>query len=542
MRINKITNLRFILNVSLSFFFLVGCLSDKQSLSKDVMTTLSLVYNETTNIDSLNQKSASNTYSTDMESVKKAPVGIKILTHNIFMLPKGIANWAHLDRAKQIANADYIKNQDVIVFDEAFDTNSRKILLEGIRFQYPYQTDVIGRAKNNWDETLGLYRRDAFLNGGVVIVSKWPIEEKIQYIFNDPGCGADWLANKGFAYVRINKNGKKFHVIGTHVQAQDSTCADLGVSTRENQFNDIRNFIRSKNIPKDETVLIAGDLNVIKGSSEYFNMIFRLNVNEPKYIGVPYTWDTKTNAIAAYGFEKENPVYLDYILVSKSHAQPPVWQNLAYDPITIQTWTSFGGYTSDELSDHYPVYGFVYADSSTPTKSGHKRKYDQVSFQSASNGKFIQADPNRKDGWVKADTKIKTDFTKFNLLQKGNPNQSCLKSGPIRVEPTHSLNYFWNWWLGGGSGNYGYYPKFNDPSKRLEILVLGEKCLENGSKIVFKDYDTDSGGFYHLTAWNKGNWKEHLYLWSHSINEKEIFYVQLNSTLPKDWSKDLIYR
>ncbi|MGE9256870.1 sphingomyelin phosphodiesterase, partial [Leptospira interrogans] len=83
--------------------------------------------------------------------------------------------------------------------------------------------------------------------------------------------------------------------------------------------------------------------------------------------------------------------YLDYIFVSKSHAQPPVWQNLAYDPVSKQTWT-VSGYTSDEFSDRYPVYGFIYADSSTPTKSGHKRKYDQVSFQSTFNRKFIQAD------------------------------------------------------------------------------------------------------------------------------------------------------
>lgn len=101
-------------------------------------------------------------------------------------------------------------------------------------------------------------------------------------------------------------------------------------------------------------------------------MISRLNVNEPRYVGVPFTWDAKTNEIAAYYYENEEPVYLDYIFVSKSHAQPPVWQNLAYDPVSKHTWT-VSGYTSDEFSDHYPIYGFAYADPSTPTKSGHKK-------------------------------------------------------------------------------------------------------------------------------------------------------------------------
>ncbi|WP_154643443.1 sphingomyelin phosphodiesterase [Leptospira interrogans] len=478
------------------------------------------------------------------KKVNSKNVEIKVLSHNVFMLPTNLprwGNWGHDERAKRISKSDYVKNQDVIVFEEAFDTSARKILLDNLREEYPYQTDVVGRTKKNWDASLGNFRSYSLVNGGVVILSKWPIEEKIQYIFNDSGCGTDWFANKGFVYVKINKEGKKFHVIGTHAQSQDQNCSNLGIPNRANQFDDIRNFIYSKNIPKDETVLIVGDLNVIKESNEYYDMISRLNVNEPRYVGVPFTWDAKTNEIAAYYYENEEPVYLDYIFVSKSHAQPPVWQNLAYDPVSKQTWT-VSGYTSDEFSDHYPIYGFVYADPSTPTKSGHKKKYDQVSFQSAANGKYIQADPNRKNGWLKADAVIETDFTKFNLLQEGNLNPSCIKNGLVRIESSRFLNYFWNWWLGGGSGNYGYYSKFNDASNQLEIINLSDGCLENGSKIVFKDYDTYSRNHYYLTVWDKGNWNEHLYLWKDSISQREIFYLKLNSTPVRNWSADLIYR
>lgn len=62
--------------------------------------------------------------------------------------------------------------------------------------------------QKNWDASLGNFRSYSLVNGGVVILSKWPIEEKIQYIFNDSGCGTDWFANKGFVYVKINKEGK----------------------------------------------------------------------------------------------------------------------------------------------------------------------------------------------------------------------------------------------------------------------------------------------------------------------------------------------
>ncbi|MDI7208929.1 sphingomyelin phosphodiesterase, partial [Leptospira santarosai] len=169
--------------------------------------------------------------------------------------PKGLpgwGNWGQNERAERIASSNYIRNQDVIVFDEAFDTNARKILLDGVRSEYPYQTDVIGRTKEGWKATLGNYRSEAFTNGGVVVVSKWPIEEKIQYIFKERGCGADFFSNKGFAYVRINKNGRKFHIIGTHVQAQDSACANLGKVSRMNQFNEIKSFIDSAKIPNNE--------------------------------------------------------------------------------------------------------------------------------------------------------------------------------------------------------------------------------------------------------------------------------------------------
>lgn len=127
------------------------------------------------------------------------------------MLPTNLPRWGNLghdERAKRISKSDYVKNQDVIVFEEAFDTSARKILLDNLREEYPYQTDVVGRTKKNWDASLGNFRSYSLVNGGVVILSKWPIEEKIQYIFNDSGCGTDWFANKGFVYVKINKEGK----------------------------------------------------------------------------------------------------------------------------------------------------------------------------------------------------------------------------------------------------------------------------------------------------------------------------------------------
>ncbi|PJZ58897.1 sphingomyelin phosphodiesterase [Leptospira barantonii] len=532
---NQVRMYRLILSCLLSL--VISCENDNQNhTDTNLFTSLLGISNSTFNILNLSSKDKNEQLQFSENEQ------IKILAHNVYMLPNLISNWGQTERAQRIASSDYIKNQDLIVFEETFDTNARKILLDGIRSQYPFQTDVIGRTKDGWDSTLGNYRSASITNGGVVIVSKWPIEEKVQYVFNNAGCGADWFSNKGFAYVRINKNGKKIHLIGTHVQAADSACSDLGRSVRTEQFTDIKNFIASKGIPNTETVLIAGDLNVVKGTSEYYDMISILNVNEPKYSGVPFTWDTKTNETTAYSNEDAAPEYLDYILVSKTNSQPQVWQNLAYDPISTKTW-NVSGYTSDEFSDHYPVYGFIYADANTPTRSGHKRKYDQVSFVSTATGKRIQADSSQADGWLKANTTVETMETKFNLVQENNPdsNPSCIQSGTIRIEPSHRLNYFWNWWLGGGGGNYAYYPKFNDGSNRLEIVNLDGGCIQDGSKIAFKDYDTFWRKYYYLTVWNGESWNESIYLWTNSAGPRETFYLRLDSSPVRDWSADLIY-
>ncbi|WP_078125654.1 sphingomyelin phosphodiesterase, partial [Leptospira alexanderi] len=476
---------------------------------------------------------------------------IKILSHNVSLMSTqlpGWADWGQKERAEQIVGSDYIKNQDVIVFEGLSDANARRILLDGIHSQYPYQTDAVGRTRNGWNATLGVYRQSTSADGGVVIVSQWPIEEKIQYIFNNSGCGVESSYHKGFTYVRINKNGKKFHVIGTQVQTVGPACSDFGRSVRMSQFNNIKDFINTKAIPKDELVLIAGDLNIARGSDEYYEVLTNLNVNEPKYVGIPYTRDPQVNAFAALRYHNSQPIYTNYVLVSKFHSQPEVWQNLAYDPISPKIWKRSNGHISYEFSDSYPVYGFVYADSTTPTKSAHRRKYDQVSLVSVATEKMIQANSQKPNGWLKANTTTGTKFTQFNLLQPLDPNSNpfCMESGYVRVEPSAYLNYFWNWWysggFSGGNGNYGYYPKFDDGSDRLQIINLDGGCLQDGSRIAFKDYNTVLAKHQYITVWKEGAWNQHLFLWSNGVAGEATFYLRLNSTPVRDWRSDLIYR
>ena len=137
------------------------------------------------------------------------------------MLPEVLGAWNHQGRAQMIAQADFMQGQDAIILQELFDNGSADTLLNGLKAEYPHQTQVLGRTKSGWDATLGAYSDATIEDGGVAIVSRWPIEEQIQYVYKQ-GCGADYLSNKGFVYARINKNGENYHVIGTHAQAEDA--------------------------------------------------------------------------------------------------------------------------------------------------------------------------------------------------------------------------------------------------------------------------------------------------------------------------------
>lgn len=297
------------------------------------------------------------------------PNDFKLLTDNVYMLSTNLyPNWGQVQRTQLIAQSDYIKGYDVVIFQEAFDNGASDKLLSGLKGEYPYQTPVLGRSKRGWDRTLGSYSITTPEDGGVAIVSHWPIREKVQYIFKR-ACGADDLSNKGFVYVKVENNEHFYHVIGTHTQAEDSSCrSGQAAEIRSSQFNDIKKFIQDKNIPPDEIIFIGGDLNVNRNNSnEYSSMLADLDAKEPNaYAGFTATWDPKTNSIANYNYPDLPGEYLDYILVSRNHAQPNYWHNQALD-VHSPTWmvTSRGKpYEYNDYSDHYPVAAF--ADLPTP--------------------------------------------------------------------------------------------------------------------------------------------------------------------------------
>lgn len=263
---------------------------------------------------------------------------INILTYNVWALNplgiSGIVSRSANERLKQIK--DKVKGYDAIVFQELFDNSERSIFLNALKSEYPYQTRVVDRAGSPED-------------GGVLIVSYWPIEKEVQMTF-DQCAGSDCLASKGVIYAKINKGGNPYHIFGTHPQAWSTK---EGRAVRAQQFEQMRAFIDAQYINGAEPVVIAGDLNVdkIKYLPEYEDMLKTLVSEEvPRFKSYPYTFDGAVNAWVT-DEEKKQKEYLDYVLYSTSHLSP----DSSSSKVIIPRSTNVDLFTKYDLSDHFAV-------------------------------------------------------------------------------------------------------------------------------------------------------------------------------------------
>ncbi|MEV7726022.1 sphingomyelin phosphodiesterase [Streptomyces sp. NPDC087917] len=286
---------------------------------------------------------------------------LSVLSYNTFLMSKNLyPNWGQDHRASAIPQASFFQGHDVVVLQETFDNGASDALKANAASQYPYQTPVVGRGKSGWDATGGSYSSTTPEDGGVVVLSKWPIVRKEQVVYKD-ACGADWWSNKGFAYVVLDVNGVKVHVVGTHAQSTDSGCGTgEAADMRARQFKAIDAFLDAKNIPAAEQVIVAGDMNVDSRTPEYASMLANADLaGADTRTGHPYSFDTALNSIAKYRYPTDPREDLDYVLYRKGNARPANWNNNVVKeqsaPWTVSSWGT--SYTYDNLSDHYPLIG-----------------------------------------------------------------------------------------------------------------------------------------------------------------------------------------
>lgn len=329
-----------------------------------------------------------------IKSTQGKPNEINVLSYNTFLIAVGPFFKAPARTTRARLMVDEIKGYDVLVLNELFDDGARRELLKGLnRVGYKYATCIVGsgfrwggnKNKHRFDESLKQpyivdfndprFRKDpkyaqagegdppppsiktlvgfASMDGGVLIVSKYPIEYARELIYKE-GSFDDKHAKKGVVYARINKEGKKYHIFGTHAEAKD-------MSKRLVQFSILKKFIDEQKIPKNEPILIAGDMNVnryawpdrAKGLSLYFEkMVKILNASQPLLEGKEkFTSDAYKNS---FKYKQEKVTLLDYILYLNDHQKP---ERTSYQ-IRIFTSKKPWDAVHSDLSDHYGMYGW----------------------------------------------------------------------------------------------------------------------------------------------------------------------------------------
>lgn len=259
---------------------------------------------------------------------------LKVLSYNIWALPLLASNIG--DRLE--AMPAVLQGYDVLLLQEAFASDSHD-LLAALAGEYPYQTAILDKPGFN------LY------NGGVVIVSRYPIAATDFEVFGD--CtGTDCFADKGVVYAEIVRDGKAYHVTATHTASFDS---DEARALRQQQFRQIRALVDRKQVPAFDAVLMGGDFNVnkLKFPGDYQQMQANLQATAPQSTGYSRsTYDPTVNQNAE-GALSLGVEYLDYVVVSNTHRQPVSSRN----DVRVPRSDSDDLWGIWDLSDHFPVLG-----------------------------------------------------------------------------------------------------------------------------------------------------------------------------------------
>lgn len=267
------------------------------------------------------------------------PVGasdrvLDVLTFNLAFLPAWVSPTDQAERAARMP--PHLLGYDVLVLQEAFVAAWVEPLLAELAVAYPHRTEVVGPGR-----AYGLTQR---LPGGVVILSRWPIERSEALLFDDACSLSDCAADKGVAYAAVRKGTRLFHVFGLHGQSEFGL---FPARVRATQFALLRDFAEGLGIAGDEIAIVAGDLNVDGMSREFPRALAALGAAAPPWLGAErFTWDPIANPLA-YGYRQR----LDHVLVLVAFGTPTASWNRA---VPLRD----GG---RDLSDHYAVWGRVVA-------------------------------------------------------------------------------------------------------------------------------------------------------------------------------------
>jgi endonuclease/exonuclease/phosphatase family metal-dependent hydrolase len=332
---------------------------------------------------------------------------MRILSYNVCLsvCPPLRFNGA-FSRALHVAESlnEVVKSLDVICFQELV-VSREEVLAQFIH--HPFKTNIAG--SSFFSDNI------RFLHSGLAIVSRWPILEQDHHIFTGATYHMEAFMAKAVQYARIHLENKYLiHVFNTHTQAWINEKSD---QIRKSQFEQILTFMKSKNIPPSEPVLLVGDFNL--DFYEHSHLINELldkmkfkNVASDFLLSAAFSFDPTRNPLVGTDDAKEyatlsyeNGCYEEYLnnhicpccpkqlidfvcLNEETNLLPEskieVLDNRLEKDIWIFVNVSYQR-SIPYVSDHFPVLATLLFDSLSPceilTEERQKKKSSTFSIQ-----------------------------------------------------------------------------------------------------------------------------------------------------------------
>jgi endonuclease/exonuclease/phosphatase family metal-dependent hydrolase len=198
---------------------------------------------------------------------------VKVLSWNIYMLPRNIKRTGKIYRAPKIAEELKKEGYDILVFQEAFHGTARQILRRKLKKEFPYQ---IGPGNRKWWWVK--------VNSGVWMLSKTPLKKVAETEFHDCDGFVDCFARKGGLLVETTVKGQTIQVMGTHMQAGGTA------DTKRSQFRQLAKELLEPNKKEGVPQLLCGDYNIREADTVLYPELIRTLGCENGPLSGPYKY------------------------------------------------------------------------------------------------------------------------------------------------------------------------------------------------------------------------------------------------------------
>ena len=269
--------------------------------------------------------------------------GLDVLSWNIYMRPAGLFWDGQMKRARHIGALLRDSEHDVLLLQEAFGRRSRKLLRKALQDEFPHEVLPV--------------RRGRLFNSGLWVLSRLPVEDVVQVLF-DTCAGVDCRAAKGAVLFTVEKDGRSYQVVNTHLQAGG---APRYQQVRERQYGTIATLLEECGRPGVLQV-VAGDLNTDEAdvaaheamlrSLKARNGSLRRAKREEEEAMDHCTWGCSTNTLISKRYRGHTKL-IDHMLVRRFAATDEARRYHAERRLHI--FTSPWSRRHRHLSDHNAV-------------------------------------------------------------------------------------------------------------------------------------------------------------------------------------------